>query len=337
MSSTGAAIRRVFPWAQRRWAAAALLLGVPLLGLGLYVRPVAETPILAELDLSAVSFRLVEPRTIFGTVAAERLGLTGLAHADLPPPGPGAEPPRGSDFAIELAALSPDAAGPAGPGQLSLSELRLPASTRLDVELAPHPRSVRITFAGSPVNLAVTRRGTVRRSFADGATTTEEWPIPELLTLTTGSGPVQLDLTLPEGGSLPFRPHLPVDELRLSRILEEGRERGTAVRQVSTLLGGRLELEELERERPLEPGDRLVLTGVDGEIQELRLAGERMRLIFRGTVSGLTTGTAGYQRDLMPTWLERLRRHRLFWAFLGAVVWLLGVVYPLLKWSKGGA
>ena len=87
----------------------------------------------------------------------------------------------------------------------------------------------------------------------------------------------------------------------------------TVVRGQFTVVDGALDFESRDGERhDLRPGEWLRCRGSRGTIRAIRLDADRLALTSHGYVRGMRTGSDDHPRNLVPTWLQRIRaRHGL--------------------------
>ena len=106
----------------------------------------------------------------------------------------------------------------------------------------------------------------------------------------------------------------------------------------STILGGELYLVSVaNRKYGLRAAETLHFESADGKIQTLNLTKDHIALTFRGSVSGMTTGTGSDTRSLMPTYLEWWRAHEAWSLVWGTALYLFGLSVAVMRWWRIGA
>jgi len=128
---------------------------------------------------------------------------------------------------------------------------------------------------------------------------------------------------------------LAIQDLSLLRIEDRRGLEGLPVRRVSTILSGTIYFEELiGQELKLRSGEAIRFEGSEGQIEMLELKNDHIAFQFHGRVRGLTTGSSGIGRSLMPTWLEWLKARRGLYLLWGTAIYLFGLIAGVLRWLK---
>jgi hypothetical protein len=136
-----------------------------------------------------------------------------------------------------------------------------------------------------------------------------------------GVVPAQIRLSLSERIILR---DIPIRSLSFSR-----EEAGAAVPPVyvSGITSGTVTIGETGEKVTLDPSTQLQLGSLVGQIRELEIGPKVFRLSIEGKAKAALTGTAGFEQNLVPSWLSYLfhqERLSFFWgsiAFLWSVLW----------------
>ena len=125
--------------------------------------------------------------------------------------------------------------------------------------------------------------------------------------------------------------------LGLSRVDEYGQAGDRVVRQVSTVLSGKLWFPSLDgSEYELRAHEALAFEGLRGEIRSIVLRDGGIDLQFQGQVEGMRSGSYTDGRSLMPTYLEWLRASHGLGLLWGSTLYLFGMGLTALRWWRGG-
>jgi hypothetical protein len=276
--------------------------------------PMQETEIALDATVSDLGFTLAAPRVLADGMQVATLGVSGLRAVRLPgkPGGPLPED-------AEVTAVRLSLARRAGPGSITLARLAVPGEARVWIG-AMAAGQYRLSLRGLAQPLRVDVDGPVQVAGGGLPATVLALSSPAPVLLHPGAGPVDLDLEFPGAAPAAFLPDHP---------------QSPGPRPVSTLLGGTLYLESLNgAQRTLRRREGLRFEDARGEIQALRLDGDRVVVDFRGRVRGMTTGPDGSRRSLMPTVLEWLRARQGLALLWGTFLYVLGVVLAVHRWWR---
>lgn len=108
-------------------------------------------------------------------------------------------------------------------------------------------------------------------------------------------------------------------------------------KEVSRLKEGLLTVESLHSKSiKLRPGSWMVLTGIEGEIQDLEWRENGLNVHLEGSTKEIRVGNSLVQRDATPSCLEWLQDRlglKLVW---GSALWLFSLGIAVTRWWKGG-
>jgi hypothetical protein len=263
------------------------------------------------------------------------LGVSGLSRVQLPR-ARGSEATTlisGHDFESGIALTV--AAEQQEKGEISLPDLILPTQTRVSLGKTEPPGQYRVTLEGTDLDLRADVNGPVRVSLAGGSAHPFSFLSPKPVIFEPQSQQANLDLTLL---ALPRKISpmpLAIQDLSLLRVEDRRGIEGLPVRRLSTILSGTIYFEELNgQELKLRPGEAIRFEGSEGQIEMLELNNDHIAFQFHGRVRGLTTGSSGLGRSLMPTWLEWLKARRGLYLLWGTAIYLFGLIAGVLRWLK---
>ncbi len=293
------------------------------------------TEIELDLQVDQMGFVLPVRQMLSEQLNLSTLGVSGLSRVQLPR-ARGSEATTlvsGHDFESGMALTV--AAEQQEKGEISLPDLILPAQTRVSLGKTEPPGQYRLTLEGTGLDLRADVNGPVRVSLAGGSAHPFSFLSPKPVTFEPQSQQVNLDLTLL---ALPRKISpmpLAIQDLSLLRVEDRRGLEGLPVRRLSTILSGMIYFEELNgQELKLRSGEAIRFEASEGEIEMLELRDDHIVLQFHGRVRGLTTGSSGIGRSLMPTWLEWLKARRGLYLLWGTAIYLFGLIAGVLRWLK---
>jgi hypothetical protein len=315
------------PAGRRRWPVIVLAVATLAVASALLFVPMRETEIALDATVSDLGFTLAAPRVLADGMQVATLGASGLRAIRLPATPGGRSPEDAEVTAVRLSVAR-------RPGSITLARLALAPETRIWIA-ATAAGQYRLSLRGLAQPLRVDVDGPVQVAGGGLPATILALSSPAPVLLHPGSGPLDLDLEFPGAAPAAFLPDLVVRDLSLFRVDGFMDPQSPGPRRVSTLLGGTLYLESLNgAQRALRRRESLRFEDAHGEIQALRLDGDRVVVDFRGRVRGMTTGPDGSRRSLMPTVLEWLRARQGLALLWGTFLYSLGVVLAVHRWWR---
>jgi len=96
---------------------------------------------------------------------------------------------------------------------------------------------------------------------------------------------------------------------------------------VSSIQHGQVKLLETGQSVALNKGEQLSILAKNSKRLEISRKGERLGIVFYGTVSSIKAGPDGFERNLAPTWLEYLYHQKRLTLFWSSVVFLWGLFW----------
>jgi len=291
---------------------------------------VPRTEIELDLQVSQVTFALPTANAIADPLAVTSLGVSNLRAIELP-----RSRQREGGRYTEPSILLSVALLPGRRGSINLDGLALPAGAEVSLRKSRVPGEYELFLNNSGATVAASVDGPVHVVIGERLNEMVDFNIPRPVRLLPGHGLVKLDFTLADSAKLALSYQLPVRQLQLSRIDEFTQAEAPVVRSISTIQSGTLYLESIAGEaRPLRTGEGLQFSASEGVIRALDLGGEHIGLQFVGQVSGMTVGSGGVKRSLMPTWYEWLvARHRLPFLW-GTTAYVFGLIMSVLRWWR---
>jgi len=221
---------------------------------------------------------------------------------------------------------------------MDLSALALAAGTRVRAGVGSLANEYQLSLTGTLPDVAVLAVGAVH-VLAPGAFDRRlsfDRPLPIMLRPDRdgdSSAVVDLDLSFKDTASVRLLHQVPTSGLRLLRVEQFVRPEHTGVREVSTIRSGILRYESLNgKARELRPGEELRFRDSRGEVTELRLAADGVRLLFHGRVAGMRSGPE--QRSVMPTLLEYANAATGPGFIVASTVYVAGLAFTVLRWWR---
>lgn len=320
------------PTQAKRWPVVLVTVGtLACVSVLLFARK-SSTEVEIDLTVSELSFVLPAAEAITDAMNLSSLGVTGLTALELPDPhvGPGRTLP-----ASGVSLIAERAQGRTG--EISLEPVMLPAGVRVSVQALGGQGRYRLNVGGVIRELSASVRGPVRIGVPGSMQEVWDFSFPRRVGLTPDSQGVSLVFTAADSMATPqtFRSPLAARNLSLFRVDQFHQAESTLALRVPTIQSGTLYFESVDgRARPLRSGEGLNLASSEGEIRELRLEGDGVKLRFHGSVRGMSTGSGAAERSLMPTlfdWLSARHGLSLLWGITGYVV---GLFLALRAWWR---
>ncbi len=289
--------------------------------LGLVLIRVRTTDVRLELHVAEAGFRSsAQQPLITAPMRVATLGASGLAAVDLPQAG-GAGSERYAEPSLLLTAL--------GEGVIQLEPFRVPASTPLALRVTDEPGAYRLSLEGAIPTLEASVLGPVRVVVPRVLKEDRNYAYAKVVELHTDSAVLDLEFAVPAGQGARLAARLAAGDLRLDRI--EWFDGEPVV--MSTIVSGQLSYVTADRDgQAFTEGETLRFRRSEGEVQLLRVAGGDVALTFAGHVRGMTVGSGGSQRSLMPTWLEWLKGRPVLWMLKDVYLALLGLTLAAIQW-----
>lgn len=97
----------------------------------------------------------------------------------------------------------------------------------------------------------------------------------------------------------------------------------------SVILSGTVRLPETGKAENLQIWDSLILKGVQSRRVGFSNAKNGIHVLFEGTVSGILVGPQGFEKNLMPTYLEYIYHQQRLTFFWSVVVFLWGMLWSI--------
>jgi len=314
-----------------RWAVPAVAVTTLVCASVLFFARVSSTDVAIELNVSEVDFVTPTVQVLSDAVSLSALGISGLLGIELPAAGAQMVRHPESDLFVTTARVAGRA------GTVNFDPITVAAGTHVTLRKLDGRGHYELVIGGRASDLAAAVNGPVRIVVPTTTNEVRVFQFPRRISLEPDSGEVRLDLTVAadSGARGPLWSPLPVERVVLSRIDEFQGSGQTVLRRVSTIRSGTLYFESIDgRAQPLRAGEELHFTKSSGEFREWRMDDDGIVVRFRGTVHGMSTGSEGTRRSLMPTMLDWLRaRHgvSLLW---GSTAYAVGLFVTVLGWFK---
>ena len=321
----------------RRWPVAAAFVFTLLIVTVLVFSRVSTTQVELDLKVSEVRFDLPRHQQITGEIAVSALSAAGLRAVGMPrakdPDGDSVSRSEKSWSHVRLS-LPKDGGEE---NQLTFAALVPPAGTRLWVRKTDVPGQFALSLKHEGVTLKANVRG--RAEIAAQGSPAQTWGfgrVGRAIEFRAGSEVIDVAFAPASGTDVRLTGPIAARNLWLQRAHENVVGGGPV--SYSTILGGALYLVSVaDRKYVLRPGELLRFASADGDLRTLKLTKDHIALSFRGTVSGMTTGTESDTRSLMPTYLDWLQSHHALSLLWGTGLYLFGLAAAAIRWWRTGA
>lgn len=316
--------KRHLPGRRRIGLVLVLVLSVLLLFL-LCIDRVTDTEIFADLTLKEVSFELEESQPLLELIKLSQISAAGKLSIELP---------RGLSAPLPLHPVDSLLLRTASGGRMTLGSLSLDGGTSLSLASSRDEQEIVLRISDRSIELPLAVEGEVSLEVPGRA--------PAALRI-DGPRPFHIRGSASRSSEIRLKPSRPseitlatplrIRNLDLYRVQQRGARLGELARQESTILGGTVFLQDVGRTGiTLHRQEPLTLEGVEGVIQSLWFENGRWRLEFRGRVQEMKTGFGKSRRNLLPTRAEWLQAQHSTWLFWSAAIYLVTLVYSLLRW-----
>lgn len=321
------------PVKRRRWPVILVFAGTLLIFSVLFFARLTETEVELDLALSELGFTLPRQQVLADSMNLSALGVSGMQEVQLPrADSQEDETLRESDGPTTSLRLS-SVTDSTRQGSISLATLAFPTETQVWVRHNGLPHEYRLSLKAPSVKLQADVHGPLQVALAGRGIEQRDFETPRAVHMQSGPDEVDLDLTLPETVKGSFSSQLSASDLSLFHIDEFQNAGQTLVRQLSTVLSGTIYFSALnDQQRQLRPGEAIRFEKSEGEFRTIRLQDDRIDVKFHGRVRGMTIGTGGNSRSLMPTWLDWLRARHGLSLLWGSAIYLFGLIVGLLRW-----
>lgn len=232
---------------------------------------------------------------------------------------------------------------PAASGLLTLSSISIPAGATVSlqrtddtgtwgVEIEHPDAAVSATAAGS-VEVASSAAPPRQMGFGRGVR----------INLRAASGDVprlSLDITPRQVDTLLAGHLVPIRTISFTQAVQEPAPDGAGLLRgeaSSVLHGSVLNVSLGGRELLLRRRDAIEMTITNGQIRELRLTNEGLRVSVSAVATELRVGRVGGLQTLRPSYLEWFAQHHRLKLAWGSAVWLLGLMLGGMKWWRESA
>jgi hypothetical protein len=118
--------------------------------------------------------------------------------------------------------------------------------------------------------------------------------------------------------------NIPIEALSFSIESMEGLQESQFV---SGIQSGEIRLSDTGDEIRLRDGEQLHMGVKSGTIDELQIGPKAIQVSFEAVASDLSAGATGFERNLVPTWLDYIYHQKRFGFFWGAVAFLWGILW----------
>ncbi len=309
---------------QRRWTIPLVAVITLLIASFLLFTHVRSTPVELDLTVSEIGFVVPTAQPLSNPMSTSAVRVSGLTALQLPD----AERRPASYVSATTAHAS-------GGGTIDVTPLTVSAATSVLLRAGQTARRYDLILKHTRSSLALSVNGSVEFAGPNGLREQKVFAWPRQVELEPDTEEVRLDVTLTGGDDVPLWTPLPVQNLSVSSFDRfEGVER-PLVREVSTIRAGTVFFEALPGQtHTLRLGEELHFKRSAGEVREWRLGDSGIGIRFRGRVWGLSTGSEGARRTLMPTRIDWLRAQHGVTLLWGTTAYVVGAFITVLGWWK---
>jgi hypothetical protein len=305
-------------------AAAVLLTGTLLL----LHRPSAE--ILVDAKATGVSFTVTRSfaplRGIAGLQSVELTGLAKIQQDGEPEITAGTDDDLRVRFAADTTAKDR--------GSIGFDSLLVPAGTKIELFQANAGKLIGLRLqyprGASPAIDMDVSGGLLVQIQGQRPRKTSSIAPARITGVPLGDAQLMLEFNSP---AIEFPTPIPVQSIIWARDARTGAAEPGAARSQSTLISGKLSLEEFkDRSVSLRDGEPLHVGGASGRIRQLRFDGQALSCQFDGAAPELSIGEGSRKQNLMPTWLDWIRQQDALLQFWAASAYLAGIGLAIGRW-----
>jgi len=324
------------PVTTSRWPVISLLLVTLLIVSILLFARVSSTEISMNVSVSDVNFRLSQRQVISKVISLSSLGVSGLKQIEFPGSDTSENDIAGSDDASTTAIRLAKDTNHKSEGSLTLPPLILQSKTIVWVgPVSAGPLECNLLVRDSQLVLKADVIGTIETGQPGIPPGLNNFPIPKSFVLRSGGNDVDIVIRpLDDKGDI-FKEQIFIDSLSFFHVDEYMDEQNTVLQQVSGVRSGALYFESLGgAEHTLHPSEEIRFGKMNGYINKLELQNDHLSFIFRGTVSGMSTGGKENRISLMPTYLEWLKARHSLSLLWGTTIYFFGFLIGIKNWWK---
>jgi hypothetical protein len=293
-----------------------------------------DTEIGLDLAVSELGFTLNDEQLLSLDSHLVSLGVSGLQKIEL------SDPTGVQDRTIQAVDGSQEillALHEKHKGSIMLPAFKLPAGTRVRLR-AVAPQRYRLALDPPKEgfhSFSVNYEGPVRLGLVQQRQSVQPPAGPAQTILYPGNERLDLDLEVMPGCKLDLAQQWRVRDISLTHIERFMDASQTTVRNISSVLSGRLYMDSLNGERRvLRAGEGLQFKNSIGDLRRVSLETNPVSVQYQGSVRGMSTGFGETRTNLMPTLLEWLRARHGLSLLWGTTLYIFGIVVGVLRWSN---
>jgi hypothetical protein len=289
---------------------------------------VGEIDIELDITTDTLAFELTDRQVFTGLLNLTTFTASGFDFRDTTVPGDlsNSEANRTTGGTIDLVA--------ADSGKISLDALVLPGRTKVILGSLEH--GYRFSFKGESFELPLTIQGPIRVSWNGGASKDRRDMMPSLLALRSVDGQTDLKLRFSEVKVDNIALQLHATDLSFERIEHFQVKNQVMVERLSTIRTGKIFNESIGGDAyTLRDGETLRFADSRGMVRRVELQNGTVRLLFHGSVQGMSTGRGETARSLMPSYLEWLNAQHGLSLLWGTSIYLFGLLGVRIRWWGG--
>jgi hypothetical protein len=226
---------------------------------------------------------------------------------------------------------------PSATGSLTLSSISIPEGALLSIQATSDPGTWRVSIEHQAAAIGATLAGVVDVS-TSGSTHSTAFGRGSLIQLRAGTTPdsrLDFHVTPQRIDSLLAGRRIPVRALLFEESVQDATPGSYGVvqgRASSVLEGSIFNVSLASRESKLRPRDSMEMDVMSGDVRELRLEPQGLRVSFSGEARELRLGRFGGLQTLRPSYLEWLAEHHALKLAWGAAAWLFALFLGGVRW-----
>jgi|RhiMetdeSRZDD1v2_1073273.scaffolds.fasta_scaffold03607_13 hypothetical protein len=226
---------------------------------------------------------------------------------------------------------------PSSTGSLTLSSISIPVGALLSIQATSDPGTWRIAIEHDAAAIGATLAGAVEVSTA-GTTKSMSFGRGSLVDLHAGASPssrLEVQVTPLRVDSLLAGRRIPVSALMFEEAVQEASPGASGIvqgRGSSVLEGSIFNIALAGRETRLRARDAIEMDLASGDLRELRLEPQGLRIGFSGEARELRLGRFGGLQTLRPSYLEWLAEHHALKMAWAAAAWIFALFLGGVKW-----
>ena len=227
-------------------------------------------------------------------------------------------------------------------GSLTLSSVTIPQDTLVSIQTTSDAGTWRVSIEHASAAIAATAAGPVNVATSDHPGGTMAFGRGSLVQLRAATGTesrLDFQVTPQRVDSLLAGRRIPVRELAFEEPVQEAATGAGGIGMVqgrasSVIEGSIFNVSLASRESRLRAHDTVEMSLAGGEMRELRLEPQGVRVSFSGVATELQHGRSGELQTLRPSYLAWLAEYHALQLAWGSMAWLFALFLGGVKWWR---